>query len=126
MRLLVDSHVALWWLAGHEALGENCREALAGADQVLFSAATPWELAIKRASGKIGFPDGLVAELTDSGFEELPIRAEHGLHAADLPPHHADPFDRMLVAQAQMEALDLVTADRSLGAYDVGLVDARV
>ncbi len=125
MRLLVDSHVALWWLGSHPSLGGRCREQLVVADEVYFSAVTPWELGIKRAIGKLAFPDGLVAQLVAGGFVELPVAAAHAERAPDLPPHHRDPFDRMLVAQAQLESLVLVTADQALRPYDVELVDAR-
>lgn len=125
MRLLVDSHVALWWLGRHPSLGDRCHEQLVAADEVYFSAVTPWELGIKRAIGQLTFPDGLVAQLAPGGFEELPVAAAHAERAPDLPPHHRDPFDRMLVAQAQLESLVLVTADQALRPYDVELIDAR-
>ena len=125
MRLLVDSHVALWWLDGNDALGPTCRSGLESADEVFFSAVTPWELGIKRSLGKLSFPGGLVEVLQESGFAGLPISVDHAVRAADLPPHHRDPFDRMLVAQARAEALTLVTADRTLEPYEVPLLDAR-
>lgn len=125
MRLLVDSHVALWWLDGNDALGPTCRAELEAADEVFFSAVTPWELGIKRSLGKLSFPDGLVDALQGSGFVGLSITSDHAVRAADLPPHHRDPFDRMLVAQAQAESLTLVTADRTLAPYDVQLLDAK-
>ena len=125
MRLLVDSHVALWWLEGNDKLGPETRRLLESADEVFFSAATPWELGIKRALGKLDFPDGLADALTASGFTELPVSAAHGELAANLPPHHHDPFDRVLIAQARAEALVLVTADRAMQPYDLDLLDAR-
>ncbi|MFV1989486.1 MAG: type II toxin-antitoxin system VapC family toxin [Acidimicrobiales bacterium] len=124
MRLLLDSHVALWWLSEHASLGENCKQQIEAADEAYFSAVTPWELGIKRALGKLVFPDGLVAELEAAGFVELPISAAHAVRASGLPDHHRDPFDRMLVAQAQLESLQLVTADRTLQPYDVEILDA--
>lgn len=126
MRLLIDSHVALWWLSEAPVLGAKCREQLVVADEVYFSAVTPWELGIKRALGKLAFPDGLVAELIAAGFVALPISAAHAVRAQELPAHHRDPFDRMLVAQAQLEALALVTADRTLRPYDIEIIDARL
>ena len=126
MRLLIDSHVALWWLSEAPVLGSKCREQLVVADEVYFSAVTPWELGIKRALGKLAFPDGLVAELIAAGFVALPISAAHAVRAQELPAHHRDPFDRMLVAQAQLEALALVTADRTLRPYDIEIIDARL
>ena len=126
MRLLLDSHVALWALGHPTPLGAECRNHLTEAGEVYFSAVTPWELGIARAKGRISYPEGLVAELVACGFEELPITAAHAEAAAVLPPHHADPFDRMLVAQAQAESLTLVTADGQLGAYDRTIIDARL
>lgn len=125
MRLLLDSHVALWWLANSVDLGSRCRHSITDADAVHFSAVTPWELGMKEALGKLTLPDALIPELVRSGFEPLNITPEHGRSAAALPLHHRDPFDRMLVAQAQSEKLVIVTADRAFTAYDVERLDAR-
>jgi len=125
VRLLVDSHVALWWLEDNEMLSEGCRTAIGTADEVFFSAATVWELGIKRALGKLHFPDGLADALVAAGFAELTITSAHADAAARLPAHHRDPFDRMLIAQAQLESMTLVTADRSVEPYDVDTLDAR-
>lgn len=125
MRLLLDSHVALWWLADAAELGPRTRATVSEADRVYFSAVTPWELGIKRALGKLDLPDGLIDALVTSGFEPLAISAAHGEAAAALPAHHRDPFDRMLVAQAQMETLVIVSADGSLDDYDIERLDAR-
>ncbi len=121
----MDSHVALWWLEGSGSLGPQSRQLVELADEAYFSVVTPWELGIKLALGKLDMPDGLVAALQLGGFIPLAITADHAEHAPTLPIHHRDPFDRMLIAQAQLEALALVTADQALGAYDVELVDAR-
>lgn len=125
MRLLVDSHVGLWWLDDHPSLGPRCREHLELADEVFFSAVTPWELGIKRALGRIAIPDGLGDALVAAGFRPLPVTVEHAERAPTLPAHHRDPFDRMLIAQAQVEALTLATADDALRPYDIDLLDAR-
>jgi PIN domain nuclease of toxin-antitoxin system len=125
MRLLVDSHVALWWLDDAPRLGPRCREAIAEATDLFFSPVTPWELGMKRALGKLTFPDALVDELIAGGFVPLPITARHAEFASDLPLHHRDPFDRMLVAHAQLEGLTLVTADDQLHPYGIPLLDAR-
>jgi PIN domain nuclease of toxin-antitoxin system len=126
VRLLLDSHVALWWLADDVQLSAAARAAIAGADEVYVSVVTPWELGIKRASGKIDLPDDLVPKLISAGFEMLPIQAEHAGAAPELPAHHRDPFDRMLVAQAVAEHLVLVSADQQLAMYSVELFNARV
>lgn len=125
MRLLLDSHVAVWWVAGLGELGPQCRGALSEADVAAVSVVSYWELAIKRAAGRLTYPDGLRAALEGSGIATLPISVEHAEAAAALPLHHRDPFDRMLVAQAQMESLVLVTADDALGRYDVDVLAAR-
>jgi PIN domain nuclease of toxin-antitoxin system len=122
--LLVDSHVALWWLESNDRLGPESRRLLESADEVFFSAVTPWELGIKRALGKLDFPDGLAGALAAGGFTELAVSAAHTEVAANLPPHHDDPFDRMLIAQAQIEVLVLMTADRAMAPYDVESFDA--
>ena len=124
MRILLDSHVVLWWLDGHASLGEQCRDLIADADEVFVSAVTPWELGIKQASGKLRLP-GMISEASKAaGFSELPVEAQHAELAPTLPLHHRDPFDRMLVAQAQLESLVLVTADTALSDYDVDQFDA--
>ena len=126
MRILVDSHVALWWLEDKAALGPQCRQLVGRADEVYFSAVTPSVLGIKRQLGKLTMPDGMGDALKTSGFLQLPISVDHAERAPKLPSHHRDPFDRMLVAQAQIEALALVTADRALLPYDVEVIDARL
>ena len=106
-------------------MGPQCRALISHADEAFASAVTPWELGIKRALWKLTMPDGLVEQLASEGFVPLPITAEHAELAPALPPHHRDPFDRMLVAQAQLESLVLVTADTALADYDVERFDAR-
>ncbi len=125
MRLLLDSHVVVWWLTDDPALGERCREQISRADEVFVSAVTPWELGMTQALGKLELPDGLLDELRRGGFLSLAISAEHAVRAPTLPPHHRDPFDRMLVAQAQLESLTLVTAEDALDPYEVEILDAR-
>lgn len=125
MRILLDSHVALWWLEDDPALGPRTRDLLVEADEAFISAVTPWELGIKRALGKLSMPDGLADELEAQGFLPLSITAAHAEMATELAPHHRDPFDRMLVAQAQSEDLVLVTADHTLADYEVDQFDAR-
>lgn len=124
MRLLIDSHVALWWLEDSPKLGVACRGTIVNADEVYLSVVTPWELDIKKALGKLAFPEDLTPQLLSHGFSGLPIVMAHAERAAALPLHHRDPFDRMLIAQAQLEQLQLVTADLAFKPYDVDLIEA--
>lgn len=125
MRILLDSHVALWWLEDNTRLGSRCRRAIETADQAFFSAVTPWELGIKRALGKLEMPEGLTDALVSGGFLPLATSAEHAEVAPALPAHHRDPFDRMLVAQAQVESLTLATADVVFDEYDIQVINAQ-
>jgi PIN domain nuclease of toxin-antitoxin system len=125
VRFLLDSHVALWWLAADPTIGVECRRRVDTAAEVLVSVITPWELGVKRALGKVDYPDGLVDALRASGFDLLAVTAEHAELAPTLPPHHRDPFDRMLVAQAQLESLVVVSADESLVPYAIERLDPR-
>jgi len=119
-RLLVDTDALLWWLTDDPRLSEKAREALADpANDVLVSTASVWEIAIKRALGKLSAPDDLPDHIVAQGFSWLPVGAEHAWHVRDLPPHHRDPFDRLLVAQALSERLPIVSADARFGAYGV-------
>jgi PIN domain nuclease of toxin-antitoxin system len=125
MRLLLDAHALLWWLADDPSLHPAAREAIADpANEVIVSAATVWEIAIKRSLGKVGAPDGLAAVLEQSGFIEAPIAAADAEQAAALEPHHRDPFDRMLVAQASRLRAVVVTRDPIFARYGVEIVPA--
>lgn len=121
-RLLLDTHIFLWWRGEPSRLTSEVRSRIATADIVFVSAASAWEAAIKVSLGRLELPDTIEAGVTASGFEKLLITFSHAERAAGLPPHHRDPFDRMLVAQAQAEGLTLVTHDRLLEAYDVEIV----
>lgn len=125
MRILLDSHVVLWWLEDNISLGPKTRDLIERADEAFVSSVTPWELGIKRALGKLSMPEGLVDVLESDGFTALPITAAHAQLAPALPSFHRDPFDRMLIAQAQLESLVLVTADKALANYGVEQFDAR-
>lgn len=123
MRLLLDTHIVLWWLADDPKLPAAAREAIADpVHEVAVSAASVWEIGIKQAVGRLDAPDDLVVELGAAGFGSLPMTAEHAAAAARLPAHHADPFDRMLIAQATIERLKVVTVDRRFAAYGVDLL----
>ena len=120
MTLLLDTHVLLWWLAEDDRLTPTMREAIADpATPVVVSAASAWEMAIKAGLGKLTIPGDLDGELERQGFDELPVTVQDGVAAGALPRHHADPFDRMLIAQAARRRFVLVTADRHFADYDV-------
>lgn len=117
---LLDTHVLLWWLSDPSQLSTDARKAIAdGANSIYLSAAAAWEMAIKKALGRLEFPSNLEQVLQDDHIEVLPIGLSHALAVADLPVHHQDPFDRMLIAQAQIEGLILITRDAQIAAYDV-------
>ena len=119
-RLLLDTHAFLWWMEGGSALAAASRAAIESPDSIVYlSAASAWEMSIKRAKGRLDSPADVVEALDASGFRELPVRIEHAEAVGALPPHHADPFDRMLVAQAQLEGLVCVTRDPAFEAYGV-------
>lgn len=119
-RALLDTPVFLWWLADDVQLGPRARELIAdGRNQIFVSAATAWEIAIKKALGKLDAPEDLDTIAEEEGFETLPISFFHGERAGELLPHHRDPFDRMLIAQSQAEGLELITADDTLSRYAV-------
>jgi PIN domain nuclease of toxin-antitoxin system len=123
VRLLLDTHILLWWLSDDPLLPTSARQAVARPDNaVVVSAATAWEIAIKRAAGRLEAPDDLLEVLSGNDFETLPISAAHALVAGGLPPHHSDPFDRMLIAQARSESLTLVSVDERFSQYGVELL----
>jgi PIN domain nuclease of toxin-antitoxin system len=123
VRLLLDTHILLWWLDDDPRLAVTLRKAiLDGTNEILVSSITVAEIEIKKALGKLDVPRELLALLDEAGFRTLPLSAVHAQQLRDLPPHHADPFDRMLVAQAIVEGVPLATADARLAAYDLELV----
>ena len=120
MRLLPDTHAALWLLGGDERLSRRAERLLKDAsNEVLLSAAVVWEVAIKRSLDKLDAPESFADLLLDAGAAPLAVTIEHAEAVAALPWHHRDPFDRMLVAQADLERAVLVTGDERLHAYDV-------
>ncbi|HEX6861669.1 MAG TPA: type II toxin-antitoxin system VapC family toxin [Thermoanaerobaculia bacterium] len=121
-RLLLDTHVFLWWRAEPARLSSAVRDRIATAELVFVSAASAWEAGIKGVLGRLDLPDTIEAGVLASGFEKLLITFPHAERAAGLPAHHRDPFDRMLVAQAQIEDLILVTHDGLLKPYDVEIL----
>jgi PIN domain nuclease of toxin-antitoxin system len=125
VRLLLDTHVLLWWLADDPGLAAAAKSAIADpGTEVFVSAATIWEIGIKLALGKLEVPGDVVDACEAEGFRPLPISHRHAALAAALPRHHDDPFDRMLVAQARAEGLGLVSRNARLGPYGVTLHEA--
>jgi PIN domain nuclease of toxin-antitoxin system len=130
VNLLLDTQALLWWRHGARKLGARARAAIArDATDVRVSAASAWEIATKFYAGRLTLPAPaeawMFAALDDSGFRPLVITVEHAVAAGALPPVHGDPFDRMLIAQAQLERLTIVTSDAVFDAYDVKVLDAR-
>ena len=124
MRSLLDTHVWLWSLTAPEKLGIAVRALLSDPSHTLYlSAASAWEIAIKYGLGRLPLPEPpekfVPQRLVRDGVRALPVDLKHALHVATLPDHHRDPFDRLLVAQSQIEDLPLLTADEQLSAYDV-------
>ena len=122
MKLLLDTQVFLWWRSDPRRIDRAAERAIARAKLVYVSAASAWEAAIKVRLGKLRFPGSFAAAVEESEFTALAISMRHAEAVRDLPTHHPDPFDRMLVAQAQVEGLTLVTADRQLEPYRVPVV----
>lgn len=123
MKLLLDTHAALWWLGDDKRLGPSAADLLAEAsNDVLLSAAVVWEVAIKRSLGKLMAPDGFASILTGAGANALPVTIAHAEVVERLEWHHRDPFDRMLIAQATVEQAVVVSSDQALRPYGVPLV----
>ena len=123
MKVLLDTHILLWWLSDDPSLPPLAEDAIANPDvEVWVSAVTAWEIAITRAAGRLEAPDDLLGALAANDFDSLPITASHALAAGALPDHHADPLDRMLIAQARAEGLTLISVDGRFRDYDVDLL----
>ena len=122
MRLLLDTPVALWGLAGDAGLTEEVLDRLRHDPDIYLSSVTIWEIAIKQTAGKLAGPADLAERVRNMGFRELPITSTHAIVAARLPVHHRDPFDRMLVAQATVEGLTLATRNPEIHRYDVDVL----
>jgi PIN domain nuclease of toxin-antitoxin system len=129
MNVLLDTHALLWWLRDSHQLGKRAR-ALIGAQETLIwiSSVSIWEISIKAALGRLDlldpFEEQLYAEMEQSGFRELRVTFAHALAVRKLPLHHSDPFDRMLIAQAQHQKLTVLTGDGAFAAYGVRTIDA--
>ena len=123
MKVLLDTQVLLWWLADSPELGKEARVAIRQGDNTVFvSAASAWEMEIKRALGKLRSPDNLDKTLSSERFLELPVRIVHTTALRQLPPLHRDPFDRLLVAQAKIERLSVITSDPIFARYGIPVI----
>jgi PIN domain nuclease of toxin-antitoxin system len=123
MRLLLDTHVAIWWLDGDRRLSPATRTAIESSAEAYLSVASLWEIVLKQDKGRIDLPAGFAAALRDD-FADLPLTADHVLEWRALPSVHRDPFDRMLVAQALAEGLTIVTADHAIAGFQVSVLPA--
>ena len=121
MRILLDTHIAIWWLAGDGRLRRAGREIIEAADVAYLSSVSVWEIVVKQGRGRLDLPADFVDALLED-FDELPLRSDHALEGRSLPRFHGDPFDRMLVAQARVEGLRLMTADAAMEGYEVPVV----
>jgi len=124
LRLLLDTHLIIWWMNGEASkISEKALAALGSEDmEPVVSAVAIWEAAIKRRIGKLEAPGDMLAQIEGSGVELLPVTVRHADFVSSLPDHHADPFDRLLVSQAMIEGIALASADEVLRRYDVELV----
>lgn len=123
MRILIDTHIFLWWDQQLRRVPRPLRAAIEdGASEIYLSAASVWEIAVKRAIGKLRFDQPIVAAVMALGFEILPVTGAHAEHAGGLPRHHNDPFDRLLIAQATLEGMVLGTQDRLMRPYGVAVL----
>ena len=125
MYLLLDTHALIWWLAKNPTLSNTAKDAIANPDNIVFvSAASAWEITIKKSLGKLQAPDDLRQQLEKQRFTPLAIDIDHALAIKQLPHHHKDPFDRILIAQAIHERLTIVSRDRIFKSYDVAIIES--
>ncbi|MDQ2825751.1 MAG: type II toxin-antitoxin system VapC family toxin [Actinomycetota bacterium] len=123
MKILLDTHILLWWLADDQRLPFQAAAAIEDPDtEVVVSSASAWEISIAQAAGRLDAPDDLLGAVAANDFGTLAITAADAVAAGRLPPHHADPFDRMLIAQAQIGGFTLISVDRRFADYDVELL----
>ena len=120
MNLLLDTHILLWWLDDNASLSTNVRGAIADTDNVIIlSAAVIWEIRIKQGIGKLKIAPDFYDVIIEQGFEMLAITSDHAYAVGDLPKHHRDPFDRILIAQAMLEGFTIVTHDAIFNKYPI-------
>jgi PIN domain nuclease of toxin-antitoxin system len=119
---LLDTHILYWWLVDDARISDEERHMISDAEAALVSTASIWEMSLKRTIGKLKVPDDLPSQLSRHDFAVLPVHLDHALRVGELPPLHRDPFDRMLVAQAQLEELVIATQDPRIAQYGVPTV----
>ena len=127
MKALLDTHTFLWWITDDPKLSLRVRGIISdGENEIFISAVTGWEIAIKSQIGRLKLPDEpqrfILEQLKINGMKSLPIEMRHALHTSTLPTYHQDPFDRILIAQAQMEDLPVLSADQEIGKYEVTII----
>ena len=127
MKYLLDTHTFLWWNLDDPQLSERARETIAnGENEIFISAASAWEIAIKTAKMRLVLPEGpaqyLANRISKYHFQALPIQISHAVRVYDLPEHHADPFDRLLIAQCQLEGMPLISKDEDIQKYDLEVI----
>lgn len=127
MKILLDTHAFLWWIADDQKLSGRAREIISdGSNELFLSAAAGWEIAIKVQIGRLKLPEEPIRFILDqmriNAIQSLPIQMNHALHVSTLPQHHRDPFDRLLIAQAQLEGLPVLSSDHQLANYQVEVI----
>lgn len=125
MKLILDTNVLIWWLGDAGKISQAAKTVISSPDNLIFiSAASACEIAIKKSLGKLSVPDDLTAQIERNNFTPLPIKIEHGLYLEQLPFHHKDPFDRLIIAQAILEKMTIVTSDNKFRLYQgLSIVD---
>jgi PIN domain nuclease of toxin-antitoxin system len=122
VKVILDTHAILWWLSDSRQLSREARNAIATADRVWVSAASGWEVAVKKTTGRLRVSEPLAVTVAADNFTELPFTLRHAEELERLPRHHGDPFDRILVAQARVESAIIVTHDRTFEKYGVAII----
>jgi PIN domain nuclease of toxin-antitoxin system len=127
MKILLDTHTFLWWITDDQKLSGRAREIISdGSNELFLSAATGWEIAIKVQIGRLKLPEEpirfILEQMRINAIQSLPIQMNHALHVSTLPQHHRDPFDRLLIVQAQLEGLPVLSSDHQLANYQVEVI----
>jgi PIN domain nuclease of toxin-antitoxin system len=127
MKYLLDTHIFLWWNMDDEQLSKRAREIIAnGENEIYLSAASAWEIAIKAAKGLLKLPEApgtyITSRMSMCRFQALPVQISHAVRVYELPHHHDDPFDRLLIAQSQLEEMPLISADADIRKYNLKVI----